>query len=183
MVEDDVRGELAVHGAGAGGEEPRRNIGDSAKARTRVASGADDRDATSDGMEGSDGDAVFEVVGRVTTKGERQDVHAVVDGSIERRQDIGVEALAAVHRRKAHAVGRHARTGRAARRRAVAEPEHGSPRHRRAAGGAQCVRAVAVHVAWGVHRRVQYACGRGVAFVEVACADQLPANTAGKRIS
>jgi hypothetical protein len=177
VVEDDVGRELAVHGASARGEEPRREVGGGAECRARVAGGADDGDAAADGMEGSDGDAVVQVVGGVAAQGERQHVHAVVDGGVERRQDVRVEALAAVHGRETHAVGRHARARGAAGRRAVSEPEHRRAGHGRAARRGQRVRAVAVHVAWGVHRRVQRACRRRVALVEVARADQLPGCT------
>ena len=177
VLEDDVGREVAVHGAGAGGEDPRREVGGGAEGGARVAGGADDGDAAADSVEGPDGDAVVEVVGGVAAEGEREHVHAVVDGGVERGQDVGVEALAAVHWRVAHAVGRHARAGRAARRRAVAEPEHGGAGHRRARRRGQRVRAVPVHVARGVHRRVQRARRGGVALVEEARADQLPATT------
>jgi hypothetical protein len=79
------------------------------KRGARVTGGADDGDAAADGVEGDRGGLAAEV--------ERQHVHrtvhAVVDGGVERRQDVRVEALAAVHGREAHAVAPpRARAGR-----------------------------------------------------------------------
>jgi hypothetical protein len=124
VVVDEVRRELAVHGTGADCKDPRRDVGDGTEAGAGVAGGADDGDAAADGVEGPDGDAVVEVVAGLAAKGERQHVHAVVDGGVKRGQDVRVEAPAAVHGRVAHAVRRHARAGGAADGRAVAEPEH-----------------------------------------------------------
>jgi hypothetical protein len=175
-VVDEVGRKLAVHGAGAGGEDPGRDVGDGAQAGARVAGGADNGDAAADGVEGPDGDAVVEVVAGLAAEGERQNVHAIVDGGVERGQDVRVEALAAVHGRVAHAVRRHARARRAADRRAFAESEHGRAGRRRAGGRGQRVRAVAVDVARRVVRGVEGAHCRGVALVEVTRADQLPAH-------
>jgi hypothetical protein len=128
------------------------------KRGARVTGGADDGDAAADGVEGDRGGLAAEV--------ERQHVHrtvhAVVDGGVERRQDVRVEALAAVHGREAHAVAPpRARAG----RRAVAEPEHRRAGHRRAHRRGQRVHAVPVRVAGALRRRVPRAPGRRVALL------------------
>ena len=103
-VEDQVRGELPVHGAGADGQQPRRGVGHGAGGGPGVARRADHGDAVPGGVEGPDGDAVPEVLRGGSPQRDGEHVHAVVDGRVERRDDVGVEALAAVDGVPAHLV-------------------------------------------------------------------------------
>jgi hypothetical protein len=178
VVEHGEGRELPVDGAGGDGEDPRRDVGDGAEVRALVAGGADDGDPRLDGVQRADGDGVVEVVSGVAADGGRDDVHAVVDGGVERREDVAVEALAAVDGAEADAVGGNARARGPAPRRACGVPERARAAHGRPARRRQRVRAVPVLVA----RRLERGVERDAhlipeALVEVARADELPAKS------
>jgi hypothetical protein len=175
VAEDEVGRELAVHGAGADGDEPRRGVRHGAGAGAGVPGGAHHGDAAPDRVERPDGDAVAEVPRGGAAERHGEHVHAVVDGRVERRDDVGVEALAAVHGAPAHLVRRDVRPRGAALRRAVAVPEQVGAGDEPARRRRQRVRAVAVGVP-GARRVRRLPDRRQVPLVEVPRTDQLPAS-------
>jgi hypothetical protein len=159
VVKDDVGvgRELAVHGAGARGEDPRREVGGSGKRGARVTGGADDGDAAAGGVE--------EARGGLTAEVERQHVHRARRSGWRRRTPPGCPRRSTRCRSRVGST-RGSPTTRArgaAGRRAVVEPEHQRAGHRRAHRRGQRVRVVPVRVAGALRRRVPRAPGRRVA--------------------
>ena len=105
-------------------------------------------------------------------------MHPVVDGRVERRDDVGVEALAAVHGAPAHLVGRGVRPGGPALGRAVAVPEEVGARDELPRRRGQRVRAMPVRVPrarWAHLLLLLLPDRRQVPLVEEPRTDQLPA--------
>nr|GMD19006.1 hypothetical protein Iba_chr07eCG4640 [Ipomoea batatas] len=90
VAQDDLRLEIAVHGGGGDGENPGSFVDDSTAAWSRVSGGADNDDASLDGMEGADGDNIGGEIGFESTtwaQRQRQHVHAILNPVVEGFQD------------------------------------------------------------------------------------------------
>nr|GMD12548.1 hypothetical protein Iba_chr07aCG4530 [Ipomoea batatas] len=90
VAQDDLRLEIAVHGGGGDGENPGSFVDDSTAAWPRVSGGADNDDASLDGMERADGDNIGGEIGFASTtwaQRQRQHVHAILNPVVEGFQD------------------------------------------------------------------------------------------------
>ena len=95
VAEDDPVDEPAVHAARRDGEHPRRDVADApAAGEPRVAGGRGRDHPAPHGVEGADGRRVPEVAQREQgPDGLGDDVDAVDDGIVERREHVGVGAV------------------------------------------------------------------------------------------
>ncbi|KAL5981351.1 hypothetical protein ACLOJK_015406 [Asimina triloba] len=112
-------------------------IGNSRRLGPGVAGRTNDDDPIHDSMEGSNGNRILKIVGRRLAGGERQHVHSIVDGCVERGNHVSVEAapLGMGGRGPAHLVGGHPSAGRAALGSPGAVAVHARSRNKAAAGG------------------------------------------------
>ncbi|CAN0890861.1 hypothetical protein LINGRAHAP2_LOCUS16668, partial [Linum grandiflorum] len=89
---------LPIQGTCCNSGDPRCNVGHSSGERTGVTCGASNNNTLLDGMKRANGDGIFEVIGRFTTEGHRDDIHAIIDRSVKCRHNVRVEALVEVDR-------------------------------------------------------------------------------------
>lgn len=92
VAEGDARGEHAPVGSRRHGKDPRRGIAHRVSGRPVVAGGAHHGDPPLDGVEGPDRDGIREVIVFAPPQGDRDHVHAVMDGGVEGGEDVRVVA-------------------------------------------------------------------------------------------
>lgn len=174
VAEDEVGRELAVHGAGADGDEPRRGVRHGAGAGAGVPGGAHHGDAAPDRVERPDGDAVTEVpAGRSPSDTESTSTPSWMAASNAAMMSASKHSLPFTGRQ--HTLYAATCAQGAALRRAVAVPEQVGAGDEPARRRRQRVRAVAVGVP-GARRVRRLPDRRQVPLVEVPRTDQLPAS-------
>lgn len=162
---------MAVNSARCNGENPRRNVRNSARFRAGVPAGADDGDSLGHSVQGADSDAIDHVVDRIAADGQGDDVDAVGYGGVEGVQRVGIEARVLIDLRPAYLVVGDARPGRASLGGSVSDAEDAGSGHHVAAGCRQRVGSVTFGVARVVHRPIRFAGVSLVPFDEVASSD------------
>jgi len=171
VTKNNISWEFSIHGAGSNRNMPGCKILRSGILRPTIPGGANHHNSTLRRMERSNCHAVIQQTRRGTTERHRQHVHAVVDGCVKRRQDVGVEALVAADGGPADLVRRHAGLGRAALGGSEALAEDANSRDGVSGGCGEGVGAMTLLVTWGLKGGVEWARRRGVTLVEVPCTD------------
>ncbi|CAN1336856.1 hypothetical protein LINPERPRIM_LOCUS37333, partial [Linum perenne] len=104
IVKLSISFKFPIQGACCNSCDPRCNVGHSSKVRTSVTCRASNIDTVLDSMERANGYGILEIIGSTPTERHGDDIHAIIDRSIESCQDVRVKALISIDRRPADLV-------------------------------------------------------------------------------